>query len=33
VHRRHRAKEFLAFLRTVDAATPATLDVHLVMDN
>jgi transposase len=33
VHRRHRAKEFLAFLRTLDAATPATLDVHLVMDN
>jgi transposase len=33
VHRRHRAKEFLAFLRTIDAATPAKLDVHLVMDN
>lgn len=33
VHRRHRAKEFLAFLRTIDAAVPAKLDVHLVMDN
>lgn len=33
VHRRHRAKEFLAFLRTIDAATPAKLGVHLVMDN
>lgn len=33
VHRRHRAKEFLAFLRTIDEATPQRLDVHLVMDN
>ena len=33
VHRRHRAREFLAFLRTIDEATPAKLDVHLVMDN
>lgn len=33
MHRRHRAKEFLAFLRTIDAATPAKLDVRLVMDN
>jgi transposase len=33
VHRRHRAKEFLAFLRTIDEATPAKLEVHLVMDN
>ena len=32
-HRRHRAKEFLVFLRTIDEATPLTLDVHLVMDN
>jgi hypothetical protein len=30
---RHRAKEFLAFLRTLDEATPARVDVHLVMDN
>ena len=33
VHRRHRAKEFLIFLRTIDQALPAKLDVHLVMDN
>jgi transposase len=33
LHRRHRAKEFLAFLRTVDANLPASLSVHLVMDN
>ena len=33
VHRRHRAKESLAFLRAIDEATPAKLDVHPVMDN
>jgi transposase len=33
LHRRHRSKEFLAFLRTIDANVPAELDVHLVMDN
>ena len=33
IHRRHRAREFLAFLRTIDEAVPANLDVHLVMDN
>jgi transposase len=33
LHRRHRSKEFLKFLRTIDASVPATLDVHLVMDN
>jgi transposase len=33
LHRRHRSKEFLAFLRTVEANVPAELDVHLVMDN
>lgn len=33
LHRRHRAKEFLAFLRTIEAAVPAQLDVHLIMDN
>ena len=31
--KRHRAREFLAFLRTVDAEVPHGLDVHLVMDN
>jgi transposase len=30
---RHRAREFLRFLRKVDGAVPAGLDVHLVMDN
>jgi len=33
VHRRHRASEFLKFLRTIEANTPPELDVHLVMDN
>lgn len=33
LHRRHRATEFLQFLRTIDANVPETLDVHLVMDN
>lgn len=30
---RHRPREFLSFLRQIDAAVPAGLDVHLVMDN
>jgi len=30
---RHRAKEFLKFLRTVEANVPDDLEVHLVMDN
>lgn len=33
LHRRHRAKEFLRFLQTIDQNVPKTLDVHLVMDN
>jgi transposase len=33
LHRRHRAKEFLQFLATIEAAVPAVLDVHLVLDN
>ena len=33
LHRRHRSIEFLKFLRTIDQNVPATLDVHLVMDN
>lgn len=33
LHRRHRAKEFLAFLRTIDDNVPQELGVHLVMDN
>jgi transposase len=32
-HRRHRAAEFRRFLDTVEAATPAELDVHLILDN
>jgi transposase len=32
-HRRHRAVEFRKFLATIDAAIPAKLDVHLVLDN
>lgn len=33
LHSRHRATEFLAFLKTIDASVPAELDVHLVLDN
>lgn len=33
LHRRHRAKEFRKFLATIDAAVPADLDVHLILDN
>jgi transposase len=33
VHRRHRATEFLKFLKVIDAETPADLDLHLVLDN
>jgi len=33
IHRQHRHQEFLAFLKTVDAETPADLDLHLVLDN
>ena len=29
---RHRAAEFIAFLTKVDAAVPADLDVHVVLD-
>jgi transposase len=31
--RRHRSREFRRFLDQVDAATPAHLDIHVVMDN
>jgi transposase len=30
---RHRAKEFLKFLRNIDKAVPARSDIHLVLDN
>lgn len=32
-HRRHPSQEFLQFLETIDAAVPAALDVHLIVDN
>lgn len=32
-HRRHRTLEFRKFLDTIDAAVPARLDVHLILDN
>jgi transposase len=33
LHQRHRAIEFLKFLRTIDANVPEPLGVHLVLDN
>jgi transposase len=30
---RHRHQEFLRFLRTIDAQTPKSLDLHVVVDN
>ena len=33
LHRRHRAKEFLKFLKEIDRQVPEHLDIHLVMDN
>jgi transposase len=30
---RHRSREFIRFLRTVDRETPAELDLHLIVDN
>jgi transposase len=32
-HRRHRAVEFRKFLDRIDDAVPASLDVHLILDN
>ena len=32
-YRRHRHQEFLRFLKLIDRAVPADLDVHLVLDN
>ena len=32
-HRRHRGKEFILFLRRIDAETPKDLDLHLILDN
>ncbi|MGZ6576106.1 MAG: IS630 family transposase [Solirubrobacteraceae bacterium] len=33
LHNRHRAVEFLKFLKTIDREVPADLDVHIVLDN
>jgi transposase len=33
LHRRHRAAEFLSFLRVINKEVPAELDIHLVLDN
>ena len=30
---RHRAKEFIGFLKKIDSAVDRTLDLHLVLDN
>ena len=32
-HRRHRSIEFRKFLDRIDAAVPAGVDVHLILDN
>ena len=32
-YRRHRAAEFLDFLKQIDARLPEALDVHIIMDN
>jgi len=31
--RRHRAKEFIRFLKEIDANVPLDLDIHLILDN
>ena len=33
LHRRHRAVEYLKFLKTIDSRIPAHLEIHLVVDN
>ncbi len=32
-HARHRSQEFRKFLNTIDAAVPADLELHLILDN
>ena len=32
-HRRHRSREFLRFLETIDHTVAADLDIHLILDN
>lgn len=33
ITQRHRAKEFLDFLRQIDRGTPSELDLHIILDN
>jgi transposase len=33
LHRRHRSMEFRKFLDSIEASVPASLDVHLILDN
>jgi DDE superfamily endonuclease/Nucleotidyl transferase AbiEii toxin, Type IV TA system len=33
LHARHRTREFRHFLDSIDAATPARFDLHLILDN
>ena len=33
LHRRHHSVEWLKFLRRIDKAVPAELDIHLICDN
>ena len=33
LHKHHRAKEFIGFLRKIDDEVPDNLDVHLILDN
>ena len=33
LHRRHRSKEFLLFLKAIDKEVPKDLDVHIMMDH
>jgi len=33
LHKHHRAREFLAFLRTIEKEVPEDLDVHLILGN
>ena len=32
-HQRHRSREFVKFLRTIDQSVPADLDIHIIIDN
>ena len=32
-YKRHRAREFLNFLKEIDANAPDDIDIHIVMDN